>query len=225
MSLFAFLVVCTGHATYAAETGTESNTRTTDYLSWYAGGGLNIDFPNSTNVKGASTGSIGYKNSFTLLDLFIGYRPEILYNSIGDVRFEAEFLGHGYGVDTRKGENASTGKKGYLMTNVLMTNVYYDLHTSTSFTPFVGAGLGIEKAEFSKDPGYGITDKTGNGVSLAYQFKAGVSYMPACWTHTSFTLAYDYFNAGSPEFNAGSGKEKLSNVSSNGLEFSVAYAF
>lgn len=223
--LLVLLTVCTNHAAYAAETGTANNTKTTDYLSWYLGVGVNIDFANDAQVKGASAGSIDYKNSFSFPDIFIGYRPEALYNNSGDVRFEAELLGHGFGIDALKGENASTGKKGYLMTGALMANVYYDIHTPTSFTPFVGAGIGIAKTSFSKNPGYGITDKDSSDVTLAYQFKAGVSYMPSGWTNTSFSLSYAYFNAGCPEFDAGNGKEKIDDVSSNGLELSVTYAF
>jgi opacity protein-like surface antigen len=144
---------------------------------------------------------------------------------MGDFRIEEELAGHGFAIDGRNGQNASTGKKGYLGTSALMTNIYYDIHTGSRFTPFVGAGIGIAKSHFSKNPGYGITDKTSSGASFAYQFKAGVSYMPEGWNNFSFNLAYVYFNGGSPKFDASGGKEKIDDFSSNGIELGVSYAF
>ncbi len=223
--LILLSIAFTSFTAGAAEPKTTMPSETTNYLSWYAGVGLNIDFPNDNDVKGASTGKISYKDSLTLPNLFIGYRPESLYGTAGDFRFEEEIVEHGYGIDKRTGENASTGKKGYIETAALMTNVYYDIHTHSRFTPFIGGGIGFARTEFSKNPGFGFTDKTSNGLTFAYQFKAGVSYIPSGWTNVSFALAYDYFNAGSPEFDAGSGKEKLRDVSSNGLELSVGYSF
>ncbi len=223
--LSALFIAFTSSIALAAEPETPNQTEKTDYHSWYAGIGLNLDFPYHSDIEGASSGSIDYKDSFTLPEVFVGYRPEGLFGVFGDFRFEEELVGHGYGIDKRNGPGASTGKKGALGTAALMTNIYYDIHTRTSFTPFVGAGIGISQTRFSKNPGYGITDKTCEDLTMAYQFKAGVSYMPSGWTNVSFILAYDYFNAGSPEFDAGNAKEKIKDVSSNGVELSVSYAF
>jgi len=128
------------------------------YSSWYAGIGINTTFPQGNKVSGASTGTIHYQASVTLPDVVFGYRPEALYNTTGDVRFELALLNRSFGLNKVSSGAGDRKPGGDLGVAALMTNVYYDIHTATSFTPFIGAGIGGAGARFSKNPGFSMTD-------------------------------------------------------------------
>ncbi|WP_448206294.1 outer membrane beta-barrel protein [Azospirillum sp. sgz302134] len=146
--------------------------------SWYVGADFVTSFADKSSVSGSTTGSIDHKAAIGLTDLKVGFRPQALNTATGDVRFETELASRSLKTDKVKNGNATSSPGGYLSYGAIMNNVYYDFHTGTSFTPYVGGGLGASGALFSKYPGLGITDKSSEDPVLAYQVSAGVSYAP-----------------------------------------------
>ncbi len=65
--------------------------------------------------------------------------------------------------------------EGNVASLTMMVNGFYDIHTNTPLTPYVGGGLGIVQVWFNdvKAPGSSIT---GNDNRLATQFALGVAY-------------------------------------------------
>jgi opacity protein-like surface antigen len=221
--LAATMIAPIGVATAGAARAADAD----GYSAWYAGIGLDVTMPQHDKVKGGATGELKYSTSVTLPDLVVGWRPQGLYGETGDARFELGLLSRGFGV--HQAINGSTTSKpgGGLALAALMTSAYYDFHTASSFTPFVGAGVGMAAARFSKNPGFGITDKTSNNAMFAYHLTAGVSYTPQAWPHIDFSLAYDWLGTTRPQFDtgSGSGRVRLDALRANSVEAGFKYHF
>ena len=200
-------------------------TESQDYSSWYAGVNVQAYVPNSNKVSGTSSGTLDYAGSFTGNNIVIGYRPEALYTPTGDFRFEGEVSSRTFGIHKATADGTVTRDHGTLDVWALMANGYYDLHTSTSFTPFIGGGLGVAAAAFSDDDGFQLKEKASDTALLAGQFTLGVSYVPQAWPHTDWSLAYNYFVTSQPEFLTKTGHIRLDDLSVNGLELGFKYHF
>lgn len=157
--------------------------------------------------------------------LKVGYRPEALYSDQGDVRFEGELGGRGISVHSVEAGGSSTPGKGTLSVGGLLANAYYDFHTQTSFTPYVGAGIGVMGARFSKNPGLGVARKSSRGADLVGQIMVGVSYVPEALPNTDWSIGYDYLRMGSPTFDTATGHLKLDDVSVHSLQLGFKYYF
>ncbi|MDR1041209.1 MAG: outer membrane beta-barrel protein [Deltaproteobacteria bacterium] len=93
--------------------------------------------------------------------------------------------------------------------HTLLLNLYYDFHTESAFTPFIGAGLGIailhgrlEHARIEA-PGPGIVfenDLEGDygDAQFAWALSAGVNY--ALNSDWSLDLSYKFVNAGNNSY-------------------------
>ena len=80
-----------------------------------------------------------------------------------------------------------------------MANGYYDYHNSTAYTPYLGAGFGVQQARNSRyyvNNGTGVATPTLRGRSMAYQFMTGVSYeFETGITPMAVSLGYRYFTS------------------------------
>ena len=190
---------------------------------WYAGISGDIAFPRNTDVTGPTKGKVRYDFS-SGGDIAIGYRPQLLNNSIGDMRLELEGGYHAFGLkDVSIGGLTNRNPKGDLGVATLMGNVFYDLHTGTGFTPYIGAGLGEAHISFNKNNGLGMTD--GSDDRLGYQFMTGISYTPESMPKTEWSVGYRYLGTTSPQFSAATGNEKFDSLSSSNIEAGFKYHF
>ncbi|MCA1907426.1 MAG: outer membrane beta-barrel protein [Magnetospirillum sp.] len=198
---------------------------TPDYNSWYAGLDAAFSATSDTAVQGSSQGKIQYDNTVNLGGLKLGYRPEALYSNTGAVRFEAELLGRSASLKSVTQNGVTTKPKGELNMGALMVNAYYDFHTGTAFTPYVGGGIGIAAAEFSDNPGLGITDKKSTDTMMAGQLSVGVAYTPEMWPNTTWNIGYNYFHMDDSQFKTGNGHVTLDAVSVSSLQLGFRYGF
>jgi opacity protein-like surface antigen len=142
---------------------------------------------------------IGYQfNHWLRVDLTGEYRGKSNFHGSDNVRFPDGFGGTGMGVDNYSGSKSEW---------VFMANVYADLGTWKSFTPFIGLGLGMAhiKIHGFRDDGFtniaGVVSPSvayaddGSKWNFAWAVHAGVAYAVT----QSFTveLAYRYISMGS----------------------------
>lgn len=186
---------------------------------YYIGAKGDIAFPSKTDVKGASTGSVDYGFS-SGAGVTLGWQPPALDTSTGDVRAEFEAGYHAMGLDRVLTNNNASGD---FKATTLMGNVYYDVHTGSSFTPYVGAGLGQAFVRFPTGKGLGNTDDSDN--VLAYQAMAGVSYTPESMPRTALSVGYKYLGFESPSFKTAGSHVKLDSPHESAVEFGVRYRF
>jgi len=190
---------------------------------WYVGVSGDLSSPQSTNVTGTTTGNIDYKFS-SGGNIAIGYEPQALKNATGDVRLEAEAGYHAFGLkDVTAGGVTNSNPTGDLKVATLMGNAYYDLHTGTQFTPYVGAGVGEAHIDFARNNGFGATQSSDN--RLGYQFMTGVSYTPALMPKTDWSLGYRYLGTTSPQFTTATGNVKFDAIHASNFEIGFKYHF
>jgi opacity protein-like surface antigen len=198
---------------------------TRPYDSWYAGVNTNLTFAAKNNVSGTSTGSLSHKSGITLPEIVVGYRPQSLYNETGDFRFELELSQKGSKVDKVKTGSTTTKPNSDMYIGGLMANAYYDLHTGTPFTPFVGAGLGAASYTFHHNPGLGITDTTSRDAVLAYQTTVGVSYTPQSLPRTDWSIGYNYYGTDAPSFDTDTGRVDFDRTGTHNIKLGFKYHF
>lgn len=165
----------------------------------------------------------------------IGYD---FYDKLGfPIRTEIEYMMHGQ--NDSKTENQSATKKystqieNKLRIQTLMLNAYFDLKNSTSFTPYIGAGIGYAGLKNDMNFTETVRNKPSNKYSLhakapnlAWSLSAGIQY--AITPNVDIDLSYRYFNAGSYSFNAKNEKQNVDSkfkIESNDILLSVAYRF
>ena len=190
---------------------------------WYAGMSGDVTFPRNTNVTGTTTGDIKY-NFSSGTSFQLGYQPPMLNSSIGDTRFELEGGYHAFGISKIiAGGVTNTSPNGDLRTTTIMGNVYYDFHTGTQFTPYIGAGLGGANISVAKSNGLGMTKGSDN--ELAYQFMAGISYTPESMPKTDWSIGYHYLGTTSPQFASNTGHVSFDAISASNIEVGFRYHF
>jgi len=192
--------------------------------SWYAGISGDVSTLNSTNVTGATAGdNLKYKFS-SGGNVAVGYEPQMFNNGTGDVRLEVEGGYHAFGLkDVTAGGVENTSPNGDLRVATLMGNVYYDLHNSTSLTPYIGAGAGDAQINFAKNNGFGATTSSDN--RFAYQFMAGVSYTMPSMPKVDWSLGYRFLGTTSPQFTTTTGDIKLDAIHASNAEIGLKYHF
>lgn len=191
--------------------------------SWYVGGSGGVTMPRNSTITGTSTGKVDYGFS-SGGDLAFGYKPEALNFSAGDVRAEIEGGYHALGLKKVViGGVPNTNPKGDMKIMTVMANAYYDVHTSTPFTPYIGGGIGEAMLNFPKNNGFGNT-KSGDN-QLAYQFMTGVSYTPESMPSTDWSLGYRYLGSSAPQFTTAGGHVSSDALSTHSVELGFRYKF
>lgn len=119
------------------------------------------------------------------LDTKMGY---ILGGTIGmrvwdPLRAEVEVSYARWKADSYSGQNDDGGDKfsgdasGHVSATYLLGNLWYDIDTGTSFTPYVGGGAGVAwvdaSTQFDDSDDYGYND---GEVGFAFQAGAGVTF-------------------------------------------------
>jgi opacity protein-like surface antigen len=88
--------------------------------------------------------------------------------------------------------NFTVADEGHVQTWALMANAWFDLGNSSTFTPYIGGGIGYAISKFDGGAVYDGVD--GN---FAWQLGAGVNI--AVSDETSLGIGYRYFDAGDVE--------------------------
>ena len=193
--------------------------------SWYGGLDLNASSAPDSDVNGANKAKIKYKGAFSLSDIKIGYRPESFYTETGNLRFEGELLGRSVDIKNVTSNGINTTPDSSLTVGAIMANMYYDIHTNSSFTPYIGAGAGIADVSFRKNPGLGITDKDSKKTVAAGQLMVGVEYQPELLPSTSWSLGYNLLLTDKPEFKATGKNAVLDEIVISSIQLGFKYNF
>ena len=191
--------------------------------SWYAGGSGGMTMPKNSTITGTTAGKADYGFS-SGANLALGYRPEAFMSDTGSVRTEIEGGYHALGLDkVTVGGVVNNNPKGDMKITTVMANAYYDFHTGTSFTPYIGGGIGDAMIDFPKSNGFGNT-KSGDS-QFAYQAMAGVSYTPESMPATDWSVGYRYLGTSSPDFKTAGGHISSDALSTNSVEIGFRYNF
>lgn len=184
--------------------------------TWYAGLGVYATTNSSTNASGATNGALDM-DSATLEfgNVMLGYRPMSTFSNWGALRLEAEVSGRGYDFDVNNGAGTFTSND--LIVNSYMGNLLYEFHIFEGLNPIIGAGAGVATGEFG--------NQDSDSLSLAYQFMGGLTYTPADWPHTDWSIMYSYFVAKDMEFKNGASTTTLDEVNAGAINAGFKYFF
>lgn len=152
----------------------------------------------TTNSQNATNESWSDKNGYTIGGA-IGYN----FAGMGvPVRAEAEYLYHNqfkYFANNSTGAGGTGQFSSKIDVHTVFANFYYDIKTSTAFTPYVGAGLGvawINQKVASTFTGWTVGTDDGNydTTNFAWNVGAGVGY--ALTDSVTVDLGYRYTSFG-----------------------------
>jgi opacity protein-like surface antigen len=190
-----------------------------DQPNIYIGIKGDVASPVDSDVTGAANGKVEYGFS-SGAGVAVGWQPEMFDRKEGDLRVELEGAYHAFGLDKVRG---NTDPSGDLKATALMANLYYDWHIHTSFSPYVGVGVGQAQMKFGTDQGLGNNDDSDNVT--AWQAMAGVSYTNPSVPNVTWSLGYKFIDFDQPSFSSSSGDIKLNPVREHAAELGVNYHF
>lgn len=103
------------------------------------------------------------------------------------VRLELEYLYHTEGQFTKRNRYVPAGQEFKVRAHSFLINGFYDFHTETQYTPYVGLGLGMAylKTKYNGYVGNARHSASSNDWNFAWNLGAGVAY------NVSDTLALD----------------------------------
>jgi OOP family OmpA-OmpF porin len=183
---------------------------------WYVAAGGGASFYQDMTFSGGVVGDISMDTGYTGNVAIGRYLDDIRV-----LRLEVE------GVYARADFNNSAGfaTRGDISNSSLMVNFLYDIHTGSSWVPFVGGGIGHSWVAINNlaNPATGTVFIDGSDSVFAYQFKAGVAYQfnPAL----AATVTYRYFATNNLGFSTPTGTAKSGGVRSHNAEFGVRFNF
>lgn len=190
-----------------------------DHRSFYVGVKGDIANAADSDIKGTATGTVKYGFSSGIGGV-LGWQPALLDTRSGDLRVELEGSYHAFGLDTVGSNNNPSGD---MKVTALMANLYYDWHTNSPYSPYIGIGTGKAKVKFGTGEGLGNTDATDNVA--ARQLMAGISYQTESMPNTVWSLGYKYLDVNQPSFSSAGGNVKLDPVHENTIELGFRYRF
>jgi outer membrane protein OmpA-like peptidoglycan-associated protein len=184
--------------------------------AWYIGGEGGWTSLNNARVSAAGIGgTVNYNGGWNAGARF-GYMA-------GPWRFEGEYRHQENGVNSFAGVPAS----GTLTADAIMANAIYDFSLSSSFSPHIGAGIGMaDLSASSRVPGIGSVLRNTSDWEFAYQAIAGLRYnINPNW---ALDVDYRYLGTADAKFRtvAALGSTAVStSYNTNNLVASLTYVF
>ena len=180
--------------------------------SMYLKGNLGVGMAKDTDInnmpEAAGTAKMTFDSGF-LATIAAGY------DFANPFRVEGEYLWQKNDLDQLSYNNRfGNFKQGDLKTQAFMVNGYYDVDTGSSWSPYIGAGLGWAKLDLNT-PALPFSD---NDNVFAYQFMAGVTY--AITDKWSVDGQYRYFGTTDATISGADFNEN-----SNNLLIGLRYSF
>ncbi|MFQ5534843.1 MAG: OmpA family protein [Sphingomonadales bacterium] len=164
---------------------------------WYAGARFGLSFADDTVfTRDGLNATAGWRDSGPAVGAFIG-------RDFGDFRAEAEFLARSAGLGSLTvgqdgGIGASFGTSplsgvqtptvGSVRSQSYLMNLYKDFESFGSVTPYVGAGVGLTRVDFSVIAGGDKPIVDDARARLGYQAIAGLKL----WSQDTVSLSLDY---------------------------------
>lgn len=180
---------------------------------WYLGVSGDLTVAQDSDLKDSVAGTIEY-------DLSGGGNIHAGYVLSDYLRLELEGGYHSLEFDRISASGVTnTDPSGSFKVTSIMANGYYDMPNSTSFTPYIGVGLGGAYLKLNRDTGLGNSEDSDN--EFAYQAMVGVSYSPKTMPSTDWSIGYHYLGVSEPDF----GTIKLDNLHTHSLQVGMKYHF
>ncbi|HEX3885447.1 MAG TPA: OmpA family protein [Stellaceae bacterium] len=184
--------------------------------AWYIGGEGGWTSLNNAHVSAAGLGGTVNFNGGWNAGARLGYM-------VGPWRFEGEYRHQENGVNGFAGVSAS----GTVTADALMANAIYDFSLSSSFSPHIGAGIGMaDLTASSRVPGIGTTLSNSSDWEFAYQAIAGLRYtLNPNW---ALDVDYRYLGTADAKFRttpALGGAAVSTSYNSHNLVASLSYVF
>ena len=185
---------------------------------WYIGGGAGATFEQDQKARNsANADKVKFDPGYNM-NLSGGYAWE------NGLRAEGE-LWHSSNNVNRVQNSGQGSSNGNLQTSALFANGFYDFHTGTMFTPYIGAGVGIAYVDANGigtlSNGSRLDDQR---FTLAYQGIAGVAaQLDRNW---SVTADYRYVGTTAGKFRESPNRQAAyMGNSSNNVVIGVRYSF
>lgn len=190
---------------------------------WYVGLSGGYTYMNDQDITGSATVSkISLQNGYGY-GASLGYLPSSSSPILNAMRFELEVTHHTADVDQVKVSGVNVVGHGNYASTAYMVNAFYDWQTSSAWSPYVGAGMGVATVHLSTNSGAGNTETENN--EFAYQALVGVGYAPSCMPNTQWTIGYRYLATTDVSL-SGSGANNLkAGYSSNSIEVGAKFRF
>lgn len=198
--------------------------------NWYVGLHGSLDFVGETELDDNpvvnnfdSDQGFGYGAS-------IGYRPAIGNAVARNFRMEVEWNRQTADLDKVDSSFGSFSGNGKTIASAVMANFFYDFvmtdqyRQTKPFYPYIGGGLGWSTIKLDgADSSLGNINDSDN--VFAYQFLAGLAYLPQFMPFTEWSLGYRYFDTMDPEFSYVGGGKFSADYNSHNLELGVHFLF
>lgn len=172
----------------------------------YVLGGAGLSLLEDSDTRGSASGSHDFEPGWLGLGA-IGYAFPSGFRVEGEVGYRRNNVDNGPG----RAEAWS-----------VMGNALYDFNTGTRFTPYVGAGIGGARLNFS-NVATGSTSVDDSDTVLAYQGLAGVTYQLN--TNVNLDLGYRYFTTEKPSFRTRAGGSVESDYDDHAVMLGLRYRF
>ena len=159
------------------------------------GGGINFLQDTDFDVLGTVNVENEYDSGFTLSG-YGGYDFGAVW-PLGGVRLEGEFAYRDNGIDVHSVPalgGDQPGSDGDASSFAFMTNAYNDFLPKSKFRPYVGAGIGVVRVDFSDYGIAAIPDVLDDSDTVfAWQAMGGIAY--DLTEKVTFGAEYRYFSA------------------------------
>lgn len=178
----------------------------------------------STNGQNATSESRSDKSGYTVGGA-IGYN----FAGMGlPVRAEAEYLYHDqfkYSAVNGTAAGSTGAFTSKIDVHTAFANFYYDIKTSTAFTPYVGAGLGVAWINQKVDTSFtGGTSGNYDTTNFAWNVGAGVGY--SLTDNIIIDLGYRYTNFGdAKKYDTGTVSFQTKDLNSHEALLGLRYQF
>ena len=134
---------------------------------WYVAAGAGGAWYTDERLSGAATGKISMDTGF-IGNVAIGR----YLDDIRVFRLEIEGIYSRAGIDN----NGTANTGGDIANAALMFNLIYDIHTGSSWTPYLGVGIGPSQVFLDNYSVAGVPVADDSGTAFSGQFKGGVAY-------------------------------------------------
>ena len=182
----------------------------------YLGGEIGVVFyPDATvNVPAFGSADLASKEGY-LIGILVGTKFDVF-------RLEGELAYRANDADELKGPGGTAPVTGDTTSTSLMVNGYYDIKTSSSVTPYLGAGIGFSNVSVDySDAGVKLADDS--DMVFSYQFIAGVGF--DINPKLKLDLSYKYFATTTPSYKDVFGDSFDVDYNTHNVQIGLRYSF
>ena len=189
---------------------------------WYVGISGSLPYVQDSDLSGGGASDLDYDLGWGLSGQ-IGYLPNFAGSGLNGLRFEFEGAYRRNDLDSVKVSGVSGSAGGDITSAAYMVNMYYDVETGSQWKPYLGGGLGW--SEVSLDTAGALLTVDDEDNVFAYQFMAGLGYVPTSIPLTEWTLGYRFFATEDPSFTNNAGVKIDSEYYTHNVELGAKFRF